>query len=310
MRALVSRLRPYQNPADGEGALLVSMEARRRIYRLLRRAGALAGLDVVRRGIYSPIPDVWELPEEAWSARASMLGVELDLDAQLAFLEGPLRPYLGAFGEEPGDDGFTLQNGLYGSGVAEVLYAMIRHLRPQRVLELGSGYSSLVIARGLTRNRGEGSPGRHLVADPYPSPLLDRRQGEFEIERVAAEHVPLERFEELEAGDVLFVDTSHTVKVAGDVNRIVLEGLPRLRPGVVVHFHDVFLPYEYPATLVRDGGLFWQEQYLLHAFLAFNPAFEIMLAMAALRRERGPRLAAALPSAAQLPSAFWLRRRR
>jgi hypothetical protein len=301
-----------ENPAAGEGPRLLSMDRRRRIYLLLRRAGALAGLDVVRRGIYSPIPDVWDLPEEAWSARASMVGVDLDLDGQVALLEGPLASYIRAFEEEPGGDGFTLANGLYGGGVAEVLYAMVRHARPKRILELGSGYSSLVIARALARNRADGSPVRHLVCDPYPSTLLDGRPGEFEVERVAAERVPLGRFEELEADDILFVDTSHTVKVGGDVNRIVLEGLPRLRPGVLAHFHDIFLPYEYPPSLVRDGGLFWQEQYLLHAFLAFNPAFEVVLAMAALRRQRETELLAALPSLdspESLPSAFWLRRR-
>jgi len=287
------------------------MDARRRVYLALRRAGALAGLDVVRRGIYSPIPDVWALADETWSARASMVGVELDLDAQVALLEGPLAPFLRAFHEEPGGDGFTLENGLYGPGVAEVLYAFVRHARPRRILELGSGYSSLVIARALTRNRADGAPARHLVCDPYPSALLDGRPGEFEVERVPAERVPLARFEELEAGDVLFVDTSHTVKVGGEVNRIVLEGLPRLRPGVLVHFHDIFLPYEYPPALVREGGLFWQEQYLLHAFLAYNPGFEVVLAMAALRRERAERLLRAVPSLAagdRLPSAFWLRR--
>lgn len=289
------------------------MDARRRIYLVLRRAGALAGLDVVRRGIYSPVPDVWNLSEDVWSARASMIGVELDLDGQLALLEGPLLPFVRAFDDEPGGDGFRLDNGLYGSGAAEVLYAMVRHFRPRRILELGSGYSSLVIARAVARNRDEGYSARHLVCDPYPSPLLDGRRGELEVEPIAAEQLPPHRFEELAAGDVLFVDTSHTVKPGGDVNRIVLEGLPRLRPGVLVHFHDIFLPYEYPPTLARDGGLFWQEQYLLHAFLAFNPAFEVLLAMAALRRERETELLAAIPSLAAgrslLPSAFWLRRR-
>jgi hypothetical protein len=180
------------------------------------------------------------------------------------------------------------------------------------VLELGSGYSSLVISRALARNRAEGHEGRHVVCDPYPSPVLDSRPGEFDVERLRAEELSSDRFAELGRGDVLFVDTSHTVKVGGDVTRIVLEFLPQLRPGVLVHVHDVFLPFEYPRALVRDGGLFWQEQYLLHAFLAFNGGFEVVLPLHALLRERPEALREALPglrtTGHPLASGFWLRR--
>jgi hypothetical protein len=260
----------------------------------------------VRRGIYSPIPDVWALPDEAWDRRSPMAGVDLRLDEGLAWL-GELAPHvpeLAAF--PPGEDRFSFDNDVYEPGEAGALYATVRHTSPSRVLELGSGQSSLVIARALARNAADGHRGTHVVCDPYPSPLLDSRPGAFEIDPTPAEQLDARRLAELGAGDVLFIDTSHTVKVGGDVTRIVLDYLPQLAPGVLVHFHDIFLPYEYPRSLVRDGGLFWQEQYLLQAFLAFNPRFEVVLALHALHREHSAQTARALPGV-RTPAAFWIR---
>src|SRR5207247_5820903 len=82
----------------------------------------------------------------------------------------------------------------------------------------------------------------------------------------------------LQSGDVLFIDSSHTVKIGGDVNYLFLEVLPRLKPGVIVHVHDIFLPFEYPREWVRDDFRFWAEQYLLQAFLTFNSEFQVLMA--------------------------------
>jgi Methyltransferase domain len=127
---------------------------------------------------------------------------------------------------------------------------------------------------------------------------------------VRAQDVPASTFASLAARDVLFVDTTHTVKVGSDVNHIVLDVLPRLAPGVVVHFHDIFLPYEYPRRWLEDFGLYWSEQYLLQAFLALNPDFEVLVAVTALLRERGDAFAALLPDGATRGggAAFWIRR--
>src|SRR4029079_12969350 len=125
------------------------------------------------------------------------------------------------------------------------------------------------------RNAADGSPLTLEVFDPFPGVVSEGLPGLSRLERIGAQQVPLETFESLESGDVLFVDTTHTVKVGSDVNFIVLEVLPRLREGVHVHLHDIFLPYEYPRKWLEDYGLYWTEQYLVHAFLVYNSAFEV-----------------------------------
>ena len=124
-----------------------------------------------------------------------------------------------------------------------------------------------------------------------------------------AQDVPLDVFTALESGDVLFVDTTHTVKLDSDVNRIVLDVLPALAPGVLVHVHDIFLPYEYPRRWLEESGFFWAEQYLLQAFLADNPRFEVLAATFALCRDRPEAMARLAPTwqPGAEASAFWLR---
>ena len=122
--------------------------------------------------------------------------------------------------------------------------------------------------------------------------------------------IDLEFFSQLESGDILFIDSSHTVKIGGDVNYLFLEVLPRLKPGVIVHVHDIFLPFEYRRDWVLDEFRFWTEQYLLQAFLTFNSEFEVLMANSYLNHYHQQELKAAFPG---LPSwaggSFWMRRK-
>ena len=130
-----------------------------------------------------------------------------------------------------------------------------------------------------------------------------------DLHQTAATEVALDRFTELRSGDLLFVDTTDTVKIAGDVDRIVLGVLPVLAPGVFVHFNDIYLPWEYPREFVIDRRFFWAEQYLLQAFLVFNEEFEILFSTHALDRRRRDALAELVPDAlGARPAALWLRR--
>ena len=166
----------------------------------------------------------------------------------------------------------------------EILYAIIRHAGPGRVVEIGAGWSSRVIADALDANAGEGTPAKdHRIFDPFPAEHL--RSLGANVETLTAEEIPLDTFASLEAGDVLVIDTTHTVKPGNDVLRLILEVLPTLASGVVVHFHDVFLPFSYP-EFMHDRGAFWQEQYLVQAFLAFNPGFDVLMANYAILRLR------------------------
>jgi predicted O-methyltransferase YrrM len=264
---------------------------------------------------YSPVPDVKALPAAHWERRSDLAGLRFDSAAQLAYLERELAGFISEFNpprEARSADEFHLDNGTYGSVDAEVLYAMLRRHRPRRVIELGSGASSLVTAAALRRNRDDGRDSTYTAFDPFPrSDLASALRDATDLRLVSATDVPLGEFRALGEDDVLFVDTTHTVKAGGDVNRIVLEVLPALAPGVVVHFHDVFLPWEYPREWLEEEGYYWAEQYLLQAFLAFNRDFEVLFASHLVSRDRPDDLARAVPSftpGRNRPSALWLRR--
>jgi predicted O-methyltransferase YrrM len=273
-----------------------------------RAVSALAGrlgLDVVPRGFYSPIPDVLALPSVA--ARSPLAGIEFDPDRQLTYLREQLGPFLdGLRIPDHGPPGeLHLRNGFYEAADAEVLYATVRARRPARVLELGSGYSTLIIARALRDAGGEGS---HTVFDPFAS---DRLDGVASIVRRSAAELPVEQWTSLGPGDVLFVDTSHTVKPGGEVNHVILDVLPALASGVAVHFHDVFLPWDYPPAYITELRAYWTEEYLLQAFLAMNPGYEPLLALHAIGRLYPEEIARLIPSVRRgaAPCAFWIERR-
>jgi len=124
------------------------------------------------------------------------------------------------------------------------------------------------------------------------------------------QEIDLEFFFQLQSGDFLFIDSSHTIKIGGDVNYLFLEVLLRLNPGVIVHVHDVFLPFEYRRDWVLDEFRFWTEQYLLQAFLTFNSEFEVLLANYYLSHYHQEHLKAAFPDLPRwIGGSFWMRRK-
>ncbi len=290
---------------------------RQRMPDFLWRLGNRYGYSVIEHGPGSPIPRVPEADDPIWSRRSSLAGVQFDLDSQLTFIEECLVKYIEEFDRDVRGHGIDVWNKLYKGGDAEVLYALLRHLRPKQVLEIGSGNSTLIASAAMAANQREGSPGDLTAVDPTPTLALDTRptlrkeggaagwlvkvpgreqaiDGLTRIERVDCRDLPLDRFEALESGDVLFIDTSHIVKLDSEVNWLFLEVLPRLAPGVWVHLHDIHLPYEYPPYYPLLAG-FLTEQYLLQAFLA-GSAWQIEIGLAALFRDRHEELAGLIPS--------------
>ncbi len=188
---------------------------------------------------------------------------------------------------------FHTANEMFSRLDAWVLQAMLRHLRPRRMVEVGCGSSSLLTAR-VNREHFDGSM-RFTCIEPHPPDFLTGGvEGISKLVPKRVEELGFEPFAELEAGDILFIDTSHTVKTGGDVVFLFHEVVPRLNPGVIVHVHDIFMPRDYPEEWVFSGRA-WNEQYLVQAFLAFNSAFKVLLGVAWLTHCRPDVLASVLP---------------
>lgn len=231
---------------------------------------------------YSPVPNMVEVARDQAKlfdrSLRELPGVDLNVEGQLELL-GQLARFYGEqpFSEQAGGGmRYYFANKFFGHSDAIFLYCMMRFARPKRIIEIGSGFSSFVM---LDTNERFFDGRIHVTfVEPYDERLRSRLKEkdlkETEILAKRVQEVDLARFAELGAGDILFVDSSHVAKIGSDVNRIVFEILPRLAKGVLIHFHDVFYPFEYPKEWV-ESGRYWNEDYMLRAFLQFNSAFRI-----------------------------------
>lgn len=204
---------------------------------------------------------------------------------------------------------FFYNNGSYESGDAEYLYCIVRHFKPRRVIEIGSGSSTLMVRNAIARNRADDPQYacRHICIEPFEQPWLE--QVGVELMREKVEDVDRALFQQLKPNDILFIDSSHVIRPQGDVLFEFLEILPALQPGVLVHVHDIFTPKDYLDEWVY-GHVLWNEQYLLEAFLSFNTAFKIIGALNFLAHQHPRQFAEKFPVyASQLgrePGAFWM----
>jgi hypothetical protein len=207
---------------------------------------------------------------------------------------------------------YFVNNRQFESVDGEVLWCMVRSLRPRRLIEVGSGYSTRLIAQAAIANAGEGHPLDYLVIDPFPSGTL--RAGLPGVSRLLPQRVQdvsAGEFDSLGRDDILFIDSSHVLKIGSDVQFEYLEVLPRLNPGVVVHAHDIFLPAEYPRSWVMGMKRFWNEQYMLQAFLAFNREFQVLWGSSFMHLRQPEHLEATFPAydrSRDWPASFWFRR--
>jgi len=267
----------------------------RRVFEL----GQRAGVDVLPRHFYSSVPDIRQLrASQAWRQPRTMVGVAgLDIDSQTKFLRELLSaPVQERLRKRDVYRWACEQNGATGYGPTEaaLLYAFVATQRPGRVVQVGAGVATAVI---LAAADDVDLDVAVTCVDPYPTGLLHRLAAEGRIDLVEkrAQDVALETFTGLTVGDLLFVDSTHTVKADSEVNRIILEVLPRLAPGVVVHFHDIWFPYDYPRDLLDETLFFWTESVLLHAYLADNPRVRVLMAASMLHYEAPDEMAALIP---------------
>jgi len=229
----------------------------------------------------------------------SMVGVQgLEIQNQLGFVRECLRPEV--LERLEGRDIFEeacLQNGAEGYGPVEAvfLYCFTATRRPHRVVQVGCGVSTAVILRAA---QDFGFEVEITCIDPFPTPFLVNADRESLLSLLAtpAQDVPLETFLTLGPGDLLFIDSTHTVKPGSEVNRIILEVLPRLADGVRIHFHDIWFPYDYSPGILTDDLFFWGENTLLHAFLSLNSRYRVLASLSTLHHGAQDELRALLPT--------------
>ena len=272
---------------------------------------------------YSPVPDWAKI-----SARRDMAfgraygtvpGIDVNASKQLELLHS----FSAFYHEMPfgatrtATHRYFLDNSFFSYGDGIVLYSMLRHFRPSRVVEVGSGYSSALMLDVDEMFLGRST--QFCFVEPYTDRLMSLLTAEDEqrvrIERRRVQDVEFGIFESLQANDILFIDSSHVAKFGSDVLWMMSEVTPRLRSGVLIHFHDVLWPFEYPFDWFEEGRA-WNEAYFVRAFLQFNEAFEILFFNSFLELHCRSAVEAALPRAMQSPtsrltpgnSSLWLRR--
>jgi hypothetical protein len=258
---------------------------------------------------YSPIPDVEKLPPRTWSHEFPVFTSLFDLGDMLEFarrlghwthemLDTPLAE------SEPGR--YFYGNGQFPDADALAYHAIIREFRPRRIVEVGAGYSSMVASNAATAN---GNGCFVTCIEPYPiEPLRRGWPGLSELIASPVQDVPVDFFKRLNANDILFIDSSHVSKIGSDVNYLILDVLPQLSRGVLIHFHDIFLPWYLPRAWIQDLGRYWNEQYLVLAFLIGNADFRPLLANHYLRIRYPEQFAAAFPGPDRNGGSLWIRR--
>lgn len=196
----------------------------------------------------------------------------------------------------PGYD-YYLENSSFESGDAEYWYNLIRLKKPKRIIEIGSGFSTRLARRALAANLAE-DPSyscQHVLIEPYEHDYLEKLGGNVTVIREKVEDCDFGIFDDLDEDDILFIDSSHVIRPGGDVVVEYLDILPRLKPGVIVHIHDIFSPKDYPAEWLVDEVRFWNEQYIVEAFLTSNKDWKVLGALNFLRHNHFDRLKAKCP---------------
>jgi len=277
------------------------------------------GFHILPVHYYSPIPDTRELKKyrPQWDKEWSFTGVDFDLEGQLELVEElaayrheceALPPYaeVRALGLGEG----------YGELEAHILHTMVRHLKPKTIIEVGCGISTFftTTAASLNRTLG-GSECRIVCVEPYPQPAFRTFADEHGLECIPepVQNVEMSLFQDLEHGDILFIDSSHIVKTNSDVPFLYLEVLPKLSDGVVIHIHDIPFPFQTPSPdhWLFGKHQFWTEAILVHAFLINNSAFRVRLCSSYLHYRARERLRATYsvydPNQ-HFPSSLWLQK--
>ncbi|GCA91812.1 class I SAM-dependent methyltransferase [Microcystis aeruginosa] len=278
LKKLLNRMQTEQGRKNIKFAL-----ARKIFNPLLRNIG----YTLITDHFYQPIPNRQEIMTYSGKERP-LSSIEWHLDKQTELVKYLLEKYALEFNNKEIFSAFGYSEESSGliSGDAEFLYAMVREKKPDRVIEIGSGGSTKIIAAALKINFIENSQKSQLISiEPYPQDFLkdfanvSKDFVEFSLLTQKVESIELSVFESLQTNDILFVDSSHVFKSGSDVEFEFLQVYPRLQTGVLVHIHDIFFPYDYPTDWNLKESRYWNEQYFLETFLQFNKKFKILASL-------------------------------
>jgi Methyltransferase domain len=277
---------------DNETALSLM----RNVFRMFQRIGITVGPN----HYYWPVPDLRQLESRKWPLEEQPVGLDLRFDHQLEFLETVVPRYQSEW-KSASAPFFSLRynygNGFFEAVDAEIAYCMVRHYKPRRIVEVGGGFSSRVMAAALNANlKLDGVCGDLITIDPYPDKYPKKALSDrVHLITKAVQDVDRELFLSLRRGDFLFLDSSHVVAIGSDVVSEYLEIVPRLAGGVFIHAHDIFIPGDYPREAVLHNLSFWSEQYLLQALLMFNPQFQVLWGSSCMQNRASAELEFAFP---------------
>jgi predicted O-methyltransferase YrrM len=247
------------------------------------------GVHILPVHYHSPVPNIVELEKtkDIWARKSELPGLEMDLIQQVDNLKKICIPFQSEYEENKAYQ-YAVEKAFgpgFGYIEAQALHAVIRHYKPKQVIEVGSGVSTWCMLNALKTNQVEtGNDFSITCIEPYPSNEL-KALSEIELVEKQGQTVFYEdAFAKLGENDLLFIDSSHTVKPGSDVNHLILEILPRLNPGVIVHVHDIYFPYDYQRTVLQTY-FHWMESSLLRAFLIHNDRVRIIFCLSYLHYE-------------------------
>lgn len=265
---------------------------------------------------YSPVPTKEEIRDYR-NDEYSTVGIGWNDAVQLSYLNACKNiqtDLLSCSIDQKNEFEFYWNNSSFSHSDAAFYYSLIQIKHPKKVIEVGAGNSTKLAISSLLKQESNVSNILSII-EPYPSNELISiaKKHKVEIIERKIQDVPIEYFARLEENDILFYDGSHVSKFGSDVNHFIFNILPTLKSGVLIHIHDIFLPNELPSNWIDELNLFWNEQYVLHAFLMYNESFEIVFSSRYLathhRKEMDEVLTAPLKHLGNCGGSIWIRRK-
>ncbi len=239
------------------------------------------GFHLLSNHYYSPVPEIYKLPETFWDKVPETPGIDYSENKQIELLETFRESFVSEYSQIPLAETadpfqYHLIGGKFEAIDGYILYCMVRYLKPKRIIEIGSGDSTLLMAAAAQKNNNDAII---RSIEPFPNEKLKKGfPGLTEVIAKKVQEVFPALFSELEPNDILFIDSSHVLKIDGDVKYEYAQILPKLKSGVIIHIHDIFLPKDYPKQFIYGLLFMFNEQYLVQTMLANNPNYEILWA--------------------------------